>query len=305
VTDKPPYQPAIHHRRSIRLRGYDYSLAGAYFITICTHHRESLFGDIVNGAMLLNDPGRMVQTVWGQMPIHYHGIITDEFVVMPNHIHAVAIIVGAGPCACPIISGPRACPIVSGPCACPPRACTDHGQPSEQKPGDPPQGGHPRGKGHPRGGAPTTLSQPDAAGRGGRTLSLPDVVHRWKTMTTRRYADGVTNSGWQPFHGRLWQRNYWEHIIRNETELNRIREYILNNPTQWESDRLHGQAADHEIHEPAAKYGLEPWMVYPQPPQSRRRGRPPCLPDHFRPPCLPTPCLPDRSTRRSRPPCLP
>jgi putative transposase len=240
VSDKPPYHPAIHHRRSIRLRGYDYSLAGAYFITICTHHRESLFGDIVNGAMLLNDAGRMVQTVWDEMPIHYDGIETDEFVVMPNHIHAVAIIVGAGPRACPIVSGPRACR-------------TDHGQPSE--PGDATQ------EGHPRGGAPTTLLQLDAAGRGGRTLSLPDVVHRWKTMTTRWYADGVKNSGWQPFHGRLWQRNYWEHIIRNETELNRIREYIQNNPTQWESDRLHGQAANHEIHEPAAEYGLEPWMV--------------------------------------------
>jgi putative transposase len=67
---------------------------------------------------------------------------------------------------------------------------------------------------------------------------LGDVVHRFKTMTTNRYAVGVKRSGWQPFPGKLWQRNYWERIIRDEMELNRIREYIRRNPTQWEPDRL-------------------------------------------------------------------
>ena len=67
-------------------------------------------------------------------------------------------------------------------------------------------------------------------------LSLPDVVHRFKTMTTKRYVDGVNHSGWPPFYVRLWQHNYFEHIIRNETSLARIREYIANNPLQWELD---------------------------------------------------------------------
>ena len=68
-------------------------------------------------------------------------------------------------------------------------------------------------------------------------LSLQDVVHRFKTLTTKRYADGVKQFGWTPFRGRLWQRNYYEHIVRDEESLNRIRQYILDNPARWEFDR--------------------------------------------------------------------
>ena len=67
-------------------------------------------------------------------------------------------------------------------------------------------------------------------------MSLPDVVHRFKSLTTARYRKGVLQDGWQPFPGRLWQRNYYEHIIRDEEELNRIRQYIIHNPTRWEDD---------------------------------------------------------------------
>ena len=70
------------------------------------------------------------------------------------------------------------------------------------------------------------------------TLSLGDIVHRFKTMATKRYADGVNQLGWPSFPDKLWQRNYWEHIIRDDMELNQVREYILNNPIQWASDRL-------------------------------------------------------------------
>ncbi len=87
--------------------------------------------------------------------------------------------------------------------------------------------------GQARGPAPTAGN----TGKSG-TLSLGDMVHRFKTMTTKRYADGVKQNGWAPFPGKIWQRNYWEHIIRKEMELNRIREYIHNNPIQWEFDRL-------------------------------------------------------------------
>jgi putative transposase len=209
------YNPAIHHRRSIRLQGYDYSQTGAYFITICTQNRECLFGEITDGEMKMNDAGWMIQTIWDEMPIHYRGVETDEFVVMPNHIHGIVVIVGAGPRACP-------------------------------------DDGHPRREGHPQGGAPT--------------LSLPEVVHRFKTMTTKRYTDRVRKSGWAPFPGKLWQRNYWEHIVRNEIELNRIRQYIQYNPVQWELDKLHPRRGEEifaptEIREPAADYGSEAWMV--------------------------------------------
>ena len=95
------FDPKIHHRRSIRLQGYDYSQAGMYFITLCTQKRECLFGAIVDGHIQLNDAGRMVQTVWDEIPSHYSGADIDVFIAMPNHIHGIIAIVGAGPRACP------------------------------------------------------------------------------------------------------------------------------------------------------------------------------------------------------------
>ena len=214
------FDPERHHRRSIRLKGYDYHQAGAYFVTVCTQDRSFLFGEMVHGEMRLNDAGKMVYDVWNDLPAFYPGVQTDAFIVMPNHIHGIIILVGADPRVCPN-ADPRVCPgqpsVGVGPCAYPdscPRAYR----------GEPPVGVGPRAyPGQPQGVAPT--------------MGLPDVVHRFKTMTTKRYADGVKRLGWEPFRGRLWQRNYYEHIIRNEESLNRIREYILTNPMRWALDR--------------------------------------------------------------------
>ena len=95
------YDPYKHHRHSIRLQDYDYSREGAYFLTICTQNRDCLFGDAVDGEMALNDAGKMIKTVWDEIPQFYCGIETDEFIIMPNHIHGIIVIVGAGPRACP------------------------------------------------------------------------------------------------------------------------------------------------------------------------------------------------------------
>ena len=81
------YDPNKHHRRSIRLEGYDYSQPGAYFATICTHQRESMLGEIINGVMILNACGRIVQHAWDDLPNHYAHVLLDEFCVMPNHFH--------------------------------------------------------------------------------------------------------------------------------------------------------------------------------------------------------------------------
>jgi putative transposase len=89
--------------------------------------------------------------------------------------------------------------------------------------------------GQPQGVAPTKTGS--AAASVTRPLSLSDVIHRFKTLTTQRYALGVNGSGWTRFNRRLWQRNYFEHVIRNEDSLNRIRRYILDNPLRWEFDR--------------------------------------------------------------------
>ena len=99
-----PYDPNRHHRRSIRLKGYDYTQPGAYFVTIVTQHRECLFGEIVNSQMVFNEAGRMIKTVWDAIPQHHPGIETDAFVIMPNHIHGIIVITAANASASVSIS---------------------------------------------------------------------------------------------------------------------------------------------------------------------------------------------------------
>ena len=115
--DNPRQTAQRPNRRSIRLSGYDYSQAGAYFVTICTQNRECLFGDIVNWEMVLNNAGRMVETVWNELPKSYPRVSTDAFQIMPNHIHGIVVItrsdavssVGATPRGCPLLYELKAC----------------------------------------------------------------------------------------------------------------------------------------------------------------------------------------------------
>ena len=86
------YNPAIHHRSSIRLKNYDYSQSGMYFVTICVQNGQCLFGQITNGKIILNEYGQTVQMVWNELPQHYSNVQLGEFVVMPNHVHGIIII---------------------------------------------------------------------------------------------------------------------------------------------------------------------------------------------------------------------
>jgi putative transposase len=194
-----PYDPNNHHRRSIRLKRYDYSQAGAYFVTMCAQHRELLF--------VTDDVLDMIQRWWDKLPEKFPGVETDAFVIMPNHAHGIIVVTG------------------------------EHvGSP--QQSGSPPPPGNvgvnprvdpiPRDDlGQSRGIAPTTGIAP----------TLGEMIQWFKTMTTNEYIRGVKALNWAPFPGKVWQRNYYEHIIRSETELNAIRQYIINNPLKWEQDR--------------------------------------------------------------------
>jgi REP element-mobilizing transposase RayT len=86
------YNPEKHHRRSIRLKGYDYARVGTYFVTVCTHDRTCLFGNMADGMMALTDAGRIVQTTWDGLPEHYPGVELDAFVLMPNHVHGIILL---------------------------------------------------------------------------------------------------------------------------------------------------------------------------------------------------------------------
>ncbi len=224
------------NRRSIRLPGFDYSQAGSYFVTIRIQNGARLFGEVEDGTMVMSDAGKMVNTVWHELSTYYPGVTIDAFQIMPNHIHGIIVLhdaVGATPRGCPDRMGsPRGCPDrMATPRGCPDRMGSPRGCPDRM--------GSPRGCPD-RVGSPRDCPDRMGSPRGCQTvglLSLPDVVHRFKTMTTKRYADGVKQQGWPRFAGRLWQRNYYEHIIRDEDDLNRIRRYIEENPAKWESDR--------------------------------------------------------------------
>ena len=221
------YDPTHHHRRSIRLREFDYGSAGAYYITVCVEGRQCIFGHVVDGAMQLNDRGRMIETVWTEIPAHYPGVELDEFVVMPTPVHAI-IVFPALPAdgAEKPIGQPR----MGQPRGVAPTGDVPHipyGRAPVPAPADPDDSNVPT---RPVGAGPRAC--PPAT-----RLSAPDVVHRFKSLTTTRYRHGVRDLGWARFPGRLWQRNYFEHIIRDDEDLTRIREYIALNPAKWAEDQ--------------------------------------------------------------------
>jgi REP element-mobilizing transposase RayT len=192
--------PTQHHRRSIRLKNYDYSQPGAYFVTVVAQDRQLLFGEVDATALRLNAAGQMVERWWAKITQKYPTLASDEFVVMPNHFHGIVVISG-GPVVAPV----------------------DIGQPHGAAPTIDDDDGPPRGV------APTVNGE-------SRGPTLGDVMDWLKTMTTNAYIQGVERMGWQRFRGRLWQRNYYEHVVRDEEELNRIRQYIACNPLQWAFD---------------------------------------------------------------------
>jgi len=182
------YDPAKHHRRSIRLAEYDYSLAGAYFVTICAYERECLFGEMVDGEMRPNRAGSLVLTAWEELPGRFPGVELDEFAIMPNHVHGIIVIVqGAG--------------IGGVPCGV--QAAS-------------------------RGAASSAPTEP---GDVVRAHTLGEIMRAFKSVAALYVNRESMRSG------SLWQRNYWERIIRDEAELCRIREYMETNPARWADDR--------------------------------------------------------------------
>ncbi|AJO88633.1 TPA: transposase [Haemophilus influenzae] len=174
------YNAGIHHRRSIRLKHYNYRSEGFYFITICCKNKECLFGHIINQQMQLNDLGNYVKQCWENIPMFFPQVRIDEFVIMPNHLHGIIEIIEQ----------------VKGKCNLPLQLRA------------------------------TQLPQK------GTSQTIGSIVRGFKA--------GVTS--WARKNSEIfdvWQRNYYEHIIRDEKSYLQIYEYIQNNPILWEQDQLY------------------------------------------------------------------
>ena len=174
------YNSEKHHRRSIRLKGYDYSLAGTYFVTICVKERKCVFGDVQNSNVVLSPIGEIVYQCWNEIPNNFNSVKLYVFIVMPNHLHGIVVM--TNDCRGVQLNAPTR------------NASNFYGLISPKQ----------------------------------KTLSV--IIRTFKAAVT-------TLCRKNNYHFFELQRNYYEHIVRNEDELNRIREYIINNPLQWQFDK--------------------------------------------------------------------
>ena len=195
------YNPQMHNRRSIRFKGYDYTQAGLYFITICCQNRACLFGEIENGKMMLNDAGAIANDCWLNIPNHFPNAILHEYVIMPNHVHGIIELVGAN----------------------------NHSPVSKLH--------SPKTELH----SPKNKKNNNSVIGDNRAKNVSPLRSPSKTVgsVVRGFKIGVTKwmrQNTDTFY--IWQRNYWEHIIRDDKSHENISQYIINNPTKWNNDKL-------------------------------------------------------------------
>ena len=204
------YNPLIHHRRSIRLKGYDYSQSGLYFLTICVQHKACLFGEITDGELFLNDAGRIVESCWLEIPQHYPDVVLHEYVVMPNHIHGIIEITYNENDVLPTVEIPNTQSVGA-----------KNLSPFENN-------------------VQTLTMTDDFSQNSMRSIDFsplrrPKCKSRSIGAIVRGFKIGVTKQmGYS-----VWQRNYHEHIIRNNDMYQYIANYIINNPLKWGNDRFY------------------------------------------------------------------
>lgn len=188
------------NRQSLRLRGYDYSKEGLYFITICCQDRIHRFGKIVNGVMILNDAGKQTEICWMAIPEHFTNVVLHDFVIMPNHIHGIVEITA-------------------------PSVWTNYHLPDYDE------------KNIFQNGAK------NVSGYGAKDFSpLPRGTSKTVGSIVRGFKIGVTKWFIENHNTKnIWQRNYYEHIIRDENAYRNISDYIINNPLNWADDKFYHQ----------------------------------------------------------------
>jgi len=227
MNQQSKYNPAIHHRRSIRLKGYDYSRAGLYFITICAQNRQCLFGDIVNDEMMLNEYGLIAHEQWEKIQERFSNIELDVFQIMPNHMHGIVrveatlAVVPDTTASFDAIESDDA-------------GVSDDAIESDDT-----------------GVSDLVASDAVVSDKGARVnrarTTVGDIIGAYKSLVANECLKLFKLKNPNHIMGKLWQRNYYEHIIRDENSYNRIREYIINNPAQWQADKFN--PANKKIHE--------------------------------------------------------
>jgi REP element-mobilizing transposase RayT len=196
------FDPQKHHRRSIRLKGYDYAQPGAYFVTIVTYQRECLFGEIVDGEMQLNEYGKIVQKWWNEIPNHFPNVEIVVFVIMPNHVHGIILISADRRGTVPV-----------------PGVDDKTNVETENLGGETPNRGERTSQ---SGGETPPLRAP----------TLGQIVAYFKYQSTKEM-NALDGTGTIT---KFWQRNYYERIIRGEKEMGKIWDYIETNPLRWADD---------------------------------------------------------------------
>lgn len=191
--NKMPYNPKIHHRRSIRLKGYDYSQAGAYFITICVQDRKCLFGDIKNDKIELNEFGKISYHEWEKLSGRFTNIELDVFQIMPNHMHGIIVLNDLVGATLAVAQNDNA-------------IVPDNGATARVAPTGP--------------------------------AAIGNIVGAYKSLAANECLKIFKSKYPGKTMGKLWQRNYYEHIIRDEQSYHRISEYIIDNPKNWKGDKF-------------------------------------------------------------------
>lgn len=198
---KSRYNPRTHRRNSLRLKGYDYSQPGLYFLTICCQDRMPCFGYIIHSKMHLSDAGKMIEKWYFELENKFPHIKCHAMVVMPDHFHCMIEIITKGQTYVSAHS-PNANHANHG----------DHGDHANHgENANPGRGEH--------------IGSP-----------LPLVIQWFKTMTTNEYIRGVKTLNWVPFNKKLWQRNYHDIIVRDNHAFQTISTYILQNPRKWKGN---------------------------------------------------------------------
>jgi putative transposase len=192
------YNPTIHHRRSIRLRDYDYSQEGAYFITICVQYMRCIFGHIEQKEMIMNEFGEIAYRQWEQLPERWPHIELGAFQVMPNHFHGIIIV------------------------------------------NDAPVSGWAPARGAPAGAQPVASGngETDPKTQWATKPTIGQIVGAYKSLVATECLKLAVQKYPGMFLGKVWQRNYWDDIIRDIGAFNRITTYIINNPAKWDEDRF-------------------------------------------------------------------